>query len=264
MSAPIPASRPKPWLSVAPELTLVLWADEMTEIPYPADPMVFSYQLDKRGRRPRLQIHDGRIPEGLDTAHGDQLLLVVSRAAYRRIGGERNPANDGDILHLPSALQLIVVALLENRTLGEAGRLYRVAKTLELMTETIRLDGNGELLLMARQGTLSHADTERVMQARRLIDERWHEQLTLSMIARTCGLNRAKLTTAFRELFECTIREALLMKRLDEARNMLATTDLPVATIGLRNGYLNLAAFSRAFHRRFGVAPRQFRKRARN
>lgn len=41
---------------------------------------------------------------------------------------------------------------------------------------------------------------------------------------------------------------------------LLIETDLPVATIGYRCSYLNNAAFSRAFTRRFGVAPTALRR----
>jgi AraC family transcriptional activator of pyochelin receptor len=40
---------------------------------------------------------------------------------------------------------------------------------------------------------------------------------------------------------------------------MLRTTDLPVSSIGYENGYLNNASFARAFSRRFGLSPSDFR-----
>ncbi|MGD9815006.1 MAG: helix-turn-helix transcriptional regulator [Hyphomonadaceae bacterium] len=102
-------------------------------------------------------------------------------------------------------------------------------------------------------------DTRRVIAARRLIDERWGQKLTLDGIARACGLNRAKLTRGFRDLFGCTVAEALAERRLHQARHMLLTTDLPVSSIGYENGYLNNASFARAFGRRFGVSPSDLR-----
>ncbi len=45
-----------------------------------------------------------------------------------------------------------------------------------------------------------------------------------------------------------------------QARQMLAASDLPVASIGYRCGYLNNAAFTRAFSRRFGMAPTAMRR----
>ncbi len=92
-----------------------------------------------------------------------------------------------------------------------------------------------------------------------MIDDRWNEKLTLDAIARACGLNRAKLTRGFREMFNCSIAEALAERRLLEARRLLLTTDLPVSSIGYESGYLNNASFSRAFSRHFGHSPSDYR-----
>ena len=73
------------------------------------------------------------------------------------------------------------------------------------------------------------------------------KKLTLSGIARECGLNRTKLARAFREVYHCSISEALAERRLAEARRQLLSTDLPVGVIGYRTGYSNNASFTRAF-----------------
>ena len=101
--------------------------------------------------------------------------------------------------------------------------------------------------------------SRRIVAARRLIDECWDEKLTLCQIARRCGINRSKLARGFRLLYGCTVTEALLERRLAEARRQLLSTDLPVGLIGYRNGYNNNASFSRAFCRRFGVPPSDLR-----
>ena len=87
------------------------------------------------------------------------------------------------------------------------------------------------------------------------------ETATLDGISRACGLNRAKLTRGFRDLFGCTIAQALAERRLSHARRMLLSTDKPVSSIGYENGYLNNASFARAFGRRFGVSPSDYRAR---
>ena len=76
--------------------------------------------------------------------------------------------------------------------------------------------------VVAISGAISLADSRRIMEARRMIDQRCHEKLTLDAIARACGLNRAKLTRGFREMFDCTIAEALTERRLQQAQQMSA------------------------------------------
>ena len=92
-----------------------------------------------------------------------------------------------------------------------------------------------------------------------MIDERWRENPTLDGIARACGLNRTKLTRGFRSMFACSVSDAIAERRLGGARQMLLATDLPIASVGYRCGYLNNASFARAFARRFGEAPSQLR-----
>ncbi len=60
-------------------------------------------------------------------------------------------------------------------------------------------------------------------------------------------------------MFRCSIGEALAEQRLSQASRMLLTTDLPVSSVGYENGYLNNASFARAFGRRFGKSPSDFR-----
>lgn len=67
------------------------------------------------------------------------------------------------------------------------------------------------------------------------------------------------MARGFRETYGCTVSEALAERRLAEARRQLIATDLPIGLIGYRSGYLNNASFTRAFGRRFGQSPTDFR-----
>ena len=156
-------------------------------------------------------------------------------------------------------MRAIVAVLRQPPAAPEARTPYRLAKAIELLCETIRIFGDRGLAPLTAEGALSAADTRRVMAARQMIDERWNEKLTLDGIARACGVNRAKLTRGFRDLYDCSIAEALADRRLSEARRLLLTTDLPVSSVGYESGYLNNASFSRAFGRHFGRSPSHFR-----
>ena len=135
----------------------------------------------------------------------------------------------------------------------------RSAKAIELLCETWAALDAGGLIPVAGDSDLSQADSRRLLEARRLIDEQWGRKLSLHDIAACCGLNREKLTRGFRKMFDCSVAEALAERRLSEASRMLVTTDLPVSSIGYENGYLNNASFARAFGRRFGLSPSDYR-----
>ncbi len=242
------------WIEVSPEMTTILGRGAFAGAPLPLDPVVLSFELGAAGAQPSVRI-------GLEDLadETDRLFLIVARAALIRLGGREPTLQDSAGYHLPSELRAIALALRDCPLRGESRNVYRLAKSIELLCEAIRLVREGAAAPLAAEGALSVADTGRLMAARRMIDERWQEKLTLATISRTCGLNRAKLTGGFRDLFGCTIAEALAERRLAQAGRMLLTTDQPVSSIGYANGYLNNASFARAFGRRYGVTPTIFR-----
>lgn len=196
-----------------------------------------------------------------DLDHGVQdhlLVFAVSRGACRRLFGEL-PDPDAR-WYLPSDLRALGQSIVAPDSDGPAADTLRLARSIELLCQFFTALAAGRLVTVDGQPSLSESDIARIAAARRIVDERWHEKLTLDDIARSCGINRDKLTRGFRELYHCTVAEALSERRLRQARQMLAASDLPVASIGYRCGYLNNASFTRAFSRRFGMAPTAMRR----
>lgn len=186
------------------------------------------------------------------------LSCVVARTALDRLFGGIGE-NEGRY-HLTTTLRAIALSITECGTYDEPAReTYRAGKAIELLCETMQALAAGMLVPVAGDGAMSQADSHRLVAARRIIDEQWSEKLTLDSLARACGINRAKLTRGFRELYRCTVAEAIAERRLIEASRKLRTTDLPVSSIGYASGYLSNASFSRAFGRRFGVSPSEYR-----
>jgi AraC family transcriptional activator of pyochelin receptor len=195
-----------------------------------------------------------------EDAGATRIGLMIASSGLARISASTVPGrNDRLTFHLPSELRAIALALRDCDRASEAGDIYCSAKAIELLCETwLTLDA-GALVPVAGDSDMSCADSLRLLAARRLIDEQWGEKLSLHGIATQCGLNRDKLTRGFRQMFSCSVAEALAERRLTEASRMLATTDLPVSSVGYENGYLNNASFARAFGRRFGQSPSDYR-----
>jgi AraC family transcriptional activator of pyochelin receptor len=203
---------------------------------------------------------DPALPMLLEMAGADDTsLLVVARAALERLYGWSGDALDGASFHVSHELAAILLRVADTGRSGDALVAYRFAKSLELLCETVEALQAGQLVPCAGDGILNERDTRAIVAARAMIDRQWSEKLTLDGIARACGINRAKLTRGFRDLYGCTISEALAERRLDEAQAKLLTTNLPVSSIGYASGYLNNASFTRAFGRRYGLSPSDFR-----
>ncbi|GAA0684518.1 helix-turn-helix domain-containing protein [Kitasatospora atroaurantiaca] len=83
--------------------------------------------------------------------------------------------------------------------------------------------------------------------------------LSVAQHARRAGLTVAELRRAVRAVGAVGPKEYLLSVRLNEAKELLAAGELPVAAVARRVGYEDPAYFTRIFTRRVGLAPSAFR-----
>lgn len=237
-------------IEVSPEMLSFVGVGSVPTTGWPAAAVGFSFRLDDASLAAHLA------PTGAAMIESD-LAFIVTPDACNRIFGF---APDADMRwHLPSELRAIVLSIIDCPLPSPARETLRLAKSIELLCGVFQLMSADELVPTDGTGELNEMDARRIVAARRLIDERWHEKLTLDSIARACGINRAKLTRGFRNMFDMSVADAIADMRLGGASQMLRATDLPVSSIGYRCGYLNNASFTRAFSRRFGVAPTLYR-----
>jgi AraC family transcriptional activator of pyochelin receptor len=190
------------------------------------------------------------------SAEGSVGVTFVATGAFQSVFED---FGDGDF-YLPEALSALVLAAVSPAISGFARTLYQRAKCQELACEIIDAVARGALTPQASGGALSEAEMERLMAARRIIATRFDEKLTLDIIGRTAGLNRAKLTQGFRQVFGQSVADCIAEHRLNKAAADLAATSRPVSVVGYGAGYLNNASFARAFTKRFGVCPTEYRR----
>jgi len=84
--------------------------------------------------------------------------------------------------------------------------------------------------------------------------------IRLSDMARECGLSVSHFTRAFRKSFDMSPYRWLLERRIDRAKALLATGDIPIADIAIQSGFSDQAAFTRAFARIVGDSPARWRR----
>ncbi|SFP47313.1 helix-turn-helix domain-containing protein [Sphingomonas rubra] len=237
-------------IDVSPEMLSFVGPGPIVCDDAPADTVNLRFDLDAGA--PTLGL-GGTLADATDAT----IVLAVKADACRRIFGFV-PASPG-CWHLPADLAHLAVAIRDCPLPGPACATLRLAKSIELLCATFETLARETLISADRAGALSERDAARLAAARRLVDERWQEKLTLDGIARACGLNRAKLTRGFRQAFGSTVADAIAQRRLQGAHSLLLATDLPVSSIGYQCGYSNNASFTRAFSRRYGVAPTRLR-----
>jgi AraC family transcriptional activator of pyochelin receptor len=200
------------------------------------------------------------LPSDLDGNANDHLVVfAVSEAACLRLFALL-PKPKGR-WYLPADLRGLGRSVVAVEGEGEVPDILRSARSLELLCQLFAALGEGRMVEVGGATTLSEDDITRVAAAHQLVNEHWQERLTVSSVARRCGLSKEKLTRGFRELYQCSVAEAVSERRLQRARQLLAQSDLSISSIGYRCGYMSNASFTRAFARRFGVVPTEMRRR---
>ena len=129
-------------------------------------------------------------------------------------------------------------------------RLLRVHQNTVLETERLKCvrRGTGEELY------------RRVWRARDYIWAMFAEPITLPEIARVACLSPNHLLRTFRNAFGKSPHQLLTERRLEEAKRLLATSDLSVTDICFASGFESLGSFSSLFRTRCNSSPSEYRR----
>jgi AraC family transcriptional regulator len=150
-------------------------------------------------------------------------------------------------------LPLLASRLLsEHRRRDEATPLMMEGLVLEMIGEAIR-DSHD-----AMRPRVSAA----MRQARDLIEARCTEKVSLDEIARAIDRHPVYLATQFRRCYGETIGNYQRRLRIDRARHLLTSTELPLTEIAFQSGFANQSHFSRVFRRGTGMTPAAYRRGA--
>ncbi len=249
------------------------------------------------GRHPRWMVCEPnhfavswRIPDHAHAA-AHELVLVVSGRLYTRIGGRAYIAGPGTAVLHPAGVHHGESALggrpLRTLYLGWESR--EAAELRGLPFQLRDSDGQIELglrwlqRLVARGTTAARAAADGVLcalldevrqravrpQDRLLeavaaaIDRDLRKPLALDDLARAAELSRAHFARAFHAAAGITPMAFLRHRRMQRARELLLTTDLPLADVADQVGYPDRFHFSRVFRASCGSPPGRLRRQLR-
>lgn len=100
----------------------------------------------------------------------------------------------------------------------------------------------------------------RILQAMDFLCQNLSQSVTLTQLARRCGLSVSRLAHLFREQVGQTPHQFLEMHRMSRARQLLELTQQPVNAIAAEAGFPDLFHFSKRFKHHLGQSPRNYRK----
>lgn len=91
------------------------------------------------------------------------------------------------------------------------------------------------------------------------MEQNFQRSLTVEEIADTCGLNRSYFSKLFKESMGCPPQEFLIRLRMAKAAELMRAGGASISDVAASCGYPNQFHFSRAFKKRYGVSPREWR-----
>jgi LacI family transcriptional regulator len=143
---------------------------------------------------------------------------------------------------------------------------YRAAELLdELMARTRRGPTHlvvAPLCLVRRQSTeLVTIDDRLIARALDFIQARAMDPVGVADVVRHVDVSRSTLETRFRARLGRSVHEALQRVRLQTARRLLLTTQLPLDDVARRSGFRTVHYLCHVFRRELGETPGQVRAR---
>jgi transcriptional regulator GlxA family with amidase domain len=123
--------------------------------------------------------------------------------------------------------------------------------------DRVRRYGRQQVLTHSRPGTLSSSHENL---AKCILLENLQANISISQVAQTCDLSRGYFIRAFRETTGMTPYQWLLNERINRARQLLRTSNAPLAEIATACGFANQSHFTRVFSSMVGATPGAWRR----
>lgn len=190
-----------------------------------------------------------------------------SLARYARAANLRVPEDlalvgvDNDVFECEIESPLLSSVAVPWRSFGEtAARLVQLGLRGEPVPIQSVLISPLDVVVRRSSDTLAISDPL-VLAAVRWIHANFASRLTVPAVASAVRSTRQRLERRFRQHLGRTPLEEIRRVRVEAARKLLSTTQLPLVDVARRSGFTNAALLSVAFGREVGVSPGAYRKR---
>ena len=166
------------------------------------------------------------------------------------------------ILQIPAMYQVHVETLIQNM---EAEQRFNDERVSPAMLSLCLL----QLLVIIRRFSTDidtslldelHTTNRQLSLAATFIKKNYNQKISLNDIAEASGFSPNYLSRKFKEDTGIGVHEYLTFVRLNKAAIELAHTDHTITEVALNNGFSDANYFKDAFHKSFGLSPREYRK----
>lgn len=112
-----------------------------------------------------------------------------------------------------------------------------------------------------KKETVSGNEKSLVEQVRKYVEDNLDQNLNVNGVAAALFMNGDYISRVFKNETGTPLKEYIIQRKMESARLLLTTTQLPVSVIASKLGYDNFSYFSQAYRRCMGVSPSEERKR---
>jgi len=99
----------------------------------------------------------------------------------------------------------------------------------------------------------------RLSRARALMDHHYDHPLDLRLLSRQTSFSRYHFIRLFRKAYHRTPHQYLMQKRIEKAKDLLASSSVSVTEVCLAVGFQSLGSFSALFRKYTGQSPTEYR-----
>ncbi len=103
-------------------------------------------------------------------------------------------------------------------------------------------------------------DSARIKQMLAFIQTHYNEEITIDEIAQSASVSISEALRCFRSTIGTTPIRYVKQFRIEKAADLLSTTNLKIADIGMMCGFQEMSYFAKAFRSLKGVTPSKFRE----
>lgn len=95
------------------------------------------------------------------------------------------------------------------------------------------------------------------------VQRNFMQAITICDVAQACACSESTVCHLFKEYMGLPIKKYIAELRMNQAKKLLSTSNLPVSTVAQMCGFLNINYFPTAFKRNTGMSPSEYRIKTR-
>ncbi len=162
-----------------------------------------------------------------------------------------------DRLAVTPAIKRVLAEIITSNRSGLLPRLLLETKIKELLVIQLEHFLYHDQEHTKKAGSLLQpSDMDKLSEAKRILDERFAKPPLIAELARMVTLNEYKLKVGFKSLYNQTVYQYVIQKRMKLALSLLKDGGHTVSEVAYKVGYRDISHFSNAFLKYYGHRPK--------